>query len=77
MSREKKKTQKKSSLTMGLAMISRIWHQKKSKNKQMGLPQSKRSCTAKEMIDKNEKATHGKGENICKPLSDKGLISKM
>ena len=34
-------------------------------------------CTAKETINKNEKTTYRKGENICKQYDQQGLISKL
>jgi len=39
----------------------------KSKNKQMGLHQTKKLLHSKENNQQNEKATYRLGENICKP----------
>ena len=39
----------------------------KSKNKQMGLHQTKRFLCSKGNYQQNEKAVYGMGENICKP----------
>ena len=38
-----------------------------SKNQQVGLYQTKKFLHSKRNNQQNEKATHGVGENICKP----------
>ena len=49
----------------------------KTKTNKWGLIKLKSFCTAKETINKIEKATHRIGENSCKRSNQQGLISKI
>ena len=57
-------------MTVVLAVIFWLWHQStynKSKNKQVGLHQTKKPLRVKRNNQQNETTIFKMGENICKP----------
>lgn len=59
-------------MTLDLAMISQIWHEKhkqqqqKKKKKKIGLRQNQKLLRIKGRYEESEKTTHRMGKNLCK-----------